>query len=73
MADKERILVVDDEPSIRKYLQTLLEVDGFAVEAVPSGKDAVRSPRSTKKAGLPSPVRPKRAPLTWNTLCPNRK
>ena len=29
MAEKERILVVDDEPSIRKYLQTLLEVDGY--------------------------------------------
>src|SRR6202453_349366 len=41
MADKERILVVDDEPSIRKYLQTLLEVDGFKVETVPSGKDAL--------------------------------
>src|ERR1700753_3431722 len=39
MAEKERILVVDDEPSIRKYLQTLLEVDGFNVETVPSGKD----------------------------------
>ena len=26
---KERIMVVDDEPSIRKYLQTLLEVDGY--------------------------------------------
>src|ERR1700677_3777122 len=41
MSNKERILVVDDEPSIRKYLQTLLEVDGFNVEAVPSGKDAL--------------------------------
>src|SRR5271167_4370716 len=41
MADKESILVVDDEPSIRKYLQTLLEVDGFNVEAVSSGKDAL--------------------------------
>jgi len=38
MAEKERILVVDDEPSIRKYLQTLLEVDGYAVETVSSGK-----------------------------------
>ncbi|MGH9593731.1 MAG: sigma-54-dependent transcriptional regulator, partial [Bryobacteraceae bacterium] len=37
MAEKERILVVDDEPSIRKYLQTLLEVDGYAVETVDSG------------------------------------
>src|SRR5260370_4812880 len=41
MAEKEKILVVDDEPSIRKYLQTLLEVDGFDVEAVSSGKDAL--------------------------------
>src|ERR1700688_2256855 len=41
MADKENILVVDDEPSIRKYLQTLLEVDGYGVEAVSSGKDAL--------------------------------
>ncbi len=41
MSNKERILVVDDEPSIRKYLQTLLEVDGFEVEAVSSGKDAI--------------------------------
>src|ERR1700738_855285 len=41
MALKEKILVVDDEPSIRKYLQTLLEVDGFAVETVSSGKEAI--------------------------------
>ena len=41
MALKEKILVVDDEPSIRKYLQTLLEVDGFDVEAVSSGKEAL--------------------------------
>jgi two-component system response regulator AtoC len=41
MAEKEKILVVDDEPSIRKYLQTLLEVDGFEVETLSSGKEAV--------------------------------
>jgi two-component system response regulator AtoC len=41
MSLKEKILVVDDEPSIRKYLQTLLEVDGFDVEAVSSGKEAI--------------------------------
>ncbi len=41
MTNKERILVVDDEPSIRKYLQTLLEVDGFEVAAVGSGKEAL--------------------------------
>ena len=41
MSTKEKILIVDDEPSIRKYLQTLLEVDGFDVSAVSSGKEAV--------------------------------
>ncbi|MGB0035434.1 MAG: sigma-54 dependent transcriptional regulator [Candidatus Acidiferrales bacterium] len=39
--EKEKILVVDDEPSIRKYLQTLLEVDGFDVHTVLSGKEAL--------------------------------
>src|SRR5580765_403202 len=41
MPQKERIMVVDDEPSIRKYLQTLLEVDGYAVDVVESGTQAV--------------------------------
>ena len=43
MAEKDKILVVDDEPSIRKYLQTLLEVDGFDVETVSSGKEALEA------------------------------
>src|ERR1700747_686961 len=42
MAVKEKVLVVDDEPSIRKYLQTLLEVDGFEVETLSSGREAVK-------------------------------
>ena len=42
MANKEKIMVVDDEPSIRKYLRTLLEVDGFEVETLTNGKDALR-------------------------------
>src|SRR5882762_4930646 len=41
MASKEKILVVDDEPSIRKYLQTPLEVDDFEVETVSSGNEAL--------------------------------
>ncbi len=41
MINRERILVVDDEPSIRKYLQTLLEVDGFDVSMASSGKEAL--------------------------------
>ena len=38
---KDKILVVDDEPCILKFLRTLLEVDGFDVEAVSSGKEAL--------------------------------
>ena len=41
MGAKEKVLVVDDEPSIRKYLQTLLEVDGYDVETVSSGREAI--------------------------------
>lgn len=43
MSEKERVLVVDDEPSIRKYLQTLLEVDGYQVTAVASGPEALET------------------------------
>src|SRR6266849_1045889 len=41
MSAAEKLLVVDDEPSIRKYLQTLLEVEGFDVETVASGREAL--------------------------------
>jgi two-component system response regulator AtoC len=43
MAEQEKILVVDDEPSIRKYLQTLLEVDGYQVETASNGKEALEA------------------------------
>jgi len=43
MTEREKILVVDDEPSIRRYLQTLLEVDGYHVSSVASGKEAVET------------------------------
>ena len=32
----------NSEPSIRKYLRTLLEVDGYQVETLPSGKEALQ-------------------------------
>jgi two-component system response regulator AtoC len=41
VTEKERIMVVDDEPSIRKYLQTLLEVDGYSVQTLSSGMEAL--------------------------------
>src|SRR6202453_398194 len=42
MPEKEKILVIDDEQSIRKYLQTLLEVDGFEVSTLSSGREALQ-------------------------------
>jgi hypothetical protein len=36
---KQKILVVDGEPSIRKLLRTLLEIDGYQVDTVSSGKE----------------------------------
>ena len=41
MAAKEKVLVVDDELCMRKYLRTLLEVEGFDVQVVSSGVDAL--------------------------------
>jgi len=41
MEQKDKILVVNDEPSIRKYLQAILEADGCDVETVNNGKDAI--------------------------------
>ena len=36
-----RVLIVDDEPGMRAYLQTALEVESFQVEAAASGEEAV--------------------------------
>jgi DNA-binding NtrC family response regulator len=41
MAAKEKVLVADDEPRIQKYLRTLLEVEGFDVQVVSSGMEAL--------------------------------
>jgi two-component system response regulator AtoC len=49
MAEQDRVLVVDDEPSIRKYLQTLLEVDGYSVAAVSSGAEALEYLQSEER------------------------
>jgi two-component system response regulator AtoC len=49
MSEQERVLVVDDEPSIRKYLQTLLQVEGFQVDAVASGAEALEHVQSDSR------------------------
>jgi DNA-binding NtrC family response regulator len=42
MANPPSILVVDDEPSMLRYLRTLLEVESFRVETASSGEEAVK-------------------------------
>jgi DNA-binding NtrC family response regulator len=41
MATPANILVVDDEPSMLRYMRTLLEVDSYKVETANSGTDAL--------------------------------
>jgi DNA-binding NtrC family response regulator len=36
------VLIIDDEAEIRESLQTLLELEGFAVETAPSGEDGLQ-------------------------------
>ena len=41
MVKHARILIVDDEESIRKVLETILEEEGFTVDTAGSGKEAI--------------------------------
>ena len=42
MSSAANILVVDDEPSMLRYLQTLLELDSYRVDTASSGPDALK-------------------------------
>ncbi|HEV2174374.1 MAG TPA: response regulator transcription factor [Nitrospira sp.] len=48
MTNGARMLVVDDEPQIRRSLQVNLERSGYAVETVESGEDALSSFRNRR-------------------------
>jgi len=41
MAESARILVVDDDESIRKVLATILEENGYIVDTAENGKEAI--------------------------------
>jgi DNA-binding response OmpR family regulator len=45
MGCRVRILVVDDDESIRKVLATVLEDNGYVVDAAKNGKEAIRKSR----------------------------
>jgi len=42
MGELARILVVDDDESIRKVLATILEEEGYAVDTAENGKEAIK-------------------------------
>ena len=42
MGENARIIIIDDDESIRKTLQTILEEEGYIVDTVNTGKDAIR-------------------------------
>ncbi len=46
MCRKANILVVDDEPSIRKVLTAILEEKGYNVETAENGKEAIRKSKT---------------------------
>jgi two-component system, NtrC family, response regulator AtoC len=41
MTEKSKILLVDDEPGMQRYIKTLLEVDEHKVETVSTGEEAL--------------------------------
>jgi DNA-binding NtrC family response regulator len=42
MGERARILVVDDDESVRKVLTTILEEEGYAVDTAKNGKEAIK-------------------------------
>ncbi len=52
MIDKIRILVVDDDDSIRRYIAKLLGQSGYDVETASNGKDAVNFLRTGDEVSL---------------------
>jgi DNA-binding NtrC family response regulator len=47
MGERARILIVDDDESIRKALSTILEEQGYIVDAAMNGKDAIKKSNKT--------------------------
>src|SRR5215467_15080408 len=41
MSDAAKILLVDDEPGMLRYIRTLLEVDDYKVETASTGEEAL--------------------------------
>jgi DNA-binding NtrC family response regulator len=46
MSERARILVVDDDESIRKVLATILEDNGYTVDTAKNGKEAIKKSKA---------------------------
>lgn len=46
MGETTRILVVDDDRSIRRVLRTILEEEGYVVDTAENGKEAIKKSRA---------------------------
>ena len=46
MGERVRILVVDDDESIRRVLATILEEEGYAVDTEKNGKEAIKKSKT---------------------------
>ncbi|GAB4284726.1 MAG: sigma-54 dependent transcriptional regulator [Deferrisomatales bacterium] len=52
MAEAPTVLVVDDDPGIREYLDSLLSLDGYRVESVPGGVEALAKIENGLRPGV---------------------
>ena len=48
MPEPFRVLVIDDDPGVRDYLEALVSRQGYQVFAVPSGEEALRTLERTR-------------------------
>ena len=46
MGERTRVLIVDDDESIRKTLAAILEEEGYRVDTAPNGRRAIRKSKS---------------------------
>src|SRR5258706_16316091 len=52
MPDPQTVLVVDDEPSLQRYMRTLLELDSYRVEVAADGLEALERLKTGKDPDL---------------------
>ncbi|MBW2693750.1 MAG: response regulator, partial [Deltaproteobacteria bacterium] len=48
MADRFRVLVIDDDPGVRDYMEALVSRQGYEVTAVADGEEALKNLETTQ-------------------------